>query len=191
MKLHGSLNWASETESKAIRPLHLSKYFQSPNSPPITEGTDAILPISHYLVDYFQKVGSIKVEARPVIVPPSWNKSDYHQTLSQVWARAADHLSEARHIFVIGYSLPETDSFFRHLYALGSVGDAPLKSFVVFNPENPEGPVDKRFHNLLGHGALARYKYIQTTFSPAINEIRRLLTEHHQILRQHDEIVAQ
>jgi hypothetical protein len=30
-------------------------------------------------------------------------------------------------VFVIGYSLPETDSFFRHLYALGSVGKAPLR----------------------------------------------------------------
>jgi hypothetical protein len=38
-----------------------------------------------------------------------------------VWRTAAQHLSEAEHIFIIGYSLPETDQFFRYLYGLGTV----------------------------------------------------------------------
>src|SRR5258706_11739933 len=43
----------------------------------------------------------VEVEPEPVIVPPSWNKSDYHQTLSNVWAAAATDLSEAEYIFII------------------------------------------------------------------------------------------
>lgn len=108
-----------------------------------------------------------------MIVPPSWNKADYHSALSGVWASAATHLSEAEQIFIIGYSLPETDSFFRHLYALGSVGVAPLRRIAVFNPDT-SGATDNRFQALLGSGARARYEYHAISFDQAIDHIKKL-----------------
>jgi hypothetical protein len=51
--------------------------------------------------------------------------------------------------FVIGYSLAETDSFFRHRYALGSVGISPLRRFAIFNPDQ-SGETDLRFRTMLG-----------------------------------------
>ena len=131
------------------------------------------MPIGSQLVEYFARQASVEVDAEPVIVPPSWNKADYHAALSDVWASAAKHLSEAEQIFVIGYSLPETDSFFRHLYALGSVGNTPLRRIEVFNPD-ASGTIDRRFQGLLGPGAAARYQYHAKTFQQAIVHIRAL-----------------
>ena len=173
LKLHGSLNWATERSTRKIHPLHLSSYFQYYSYNGYGENSGTRLPIGSQLVEYFSRYASIEVDAEPVIVPPSWNKADYHNALSDVWAAAAKHLSEAEQIFIIGYSLPETDSFFRHLYALGSVGTTPLRRIAVFNPDN-SGATDLRFKGLLGPAAAARYEYRESTFSDAIGYIRKL-----------------
>jgi len=173
LKLHGSLNWATETSTRNIRPLHLTSYFQHYNCMSFEEHSTTLLPMGSQLVEYFTRFGGAQVDPEPVIVPPSWNKADYHAALSNIWASAAQHLSEAEQIFVIGYSLPETDSFFRHLYALGSVGTAPLRRIAIFNPDT-SGEIDKRFRALLGPGAIARYEYHENTFAQAISSIKKL-----------------
>lgn len=173
LKLHGSLNWAIEKESGRIRPLHLVSYFQHYSYNGFEEQSKTRLPIGSQLVEYFKRYASTDVQTEPVIVPPSWNKADYHTALSDVWAAAAKHLSEAEQIFILGYSLPETDSFFRHLYALGCVGDAPFRRIAVFNPDN-SGATDHRFRSLLGPGASARYEYHPMTFQNAISYIKSL-----------------
>lgn len=172
LKLHGSLNWATEKSTGKIRPLHLKNYFQH-YSIRHGAGANVQLPVGSQLVEYFSRYEKVEVDPEPVIVPPSWNKADYHEALSDVWASAAKHLSEAEHIFVIGYSLPETDSFFRHLYALGSVGTAPLRRISIFNPD-ATGATDRRFKALLGPGAIARYEYHEKTFEQAIDHIKEL-----------------
>ena len=175
LKLHGSLNWATEKSTKTIRPLHLHDYFQKYRIHGFEEHGEVKLPIGSQLSTYFSSHGSppVEVELEPVIVPPSWNKADYHQALSNVWAAAATDLSEAEHIFVIGYSLPETDSFFRHLYALGSVGKSTLRQIIVYNPDT-SGAVDARFRALLGPGAIARYDYRPLPFDQAIADVKSL-----------------
>lgn len=173
LKLHGSLNWAIEKDTKKILPLHLSNYFQYYRYNGYERHAEVRLPIGTQLAECFAKYLSTKVENEPVIVPPSWNKADYHSALSDIWAAAAQHLSEAEQIFIIGYSLPETDSFFRHLYALGSVGSAPLRRIAVFNPDS-SGATKLRFEELLGPGARARYEYHTMTFNNAISHIQSL-----------------
>lgn len=172
LKLHGSLNWATEKSTGKIRPLHLKNYLQHYIAGH-GAGANTHLPVGSQLVEYFSRHEKVEVDPEPVIVPPSWNKADYHEALSDVWASAAKHLSEAEHIFVIGYSLPETDSFFRHLYALGSVGTAPLRRISIFNPD-ATGATDMRFKALLGPGAIARYEYHENTFEQAIDHIKNL-----------------
>lgn len=170
LKLHGSLNWATETDTKKIRPLHLHHYFQKYSVRSPTDPSGIGIPIGSQLAEFFSSHAEPKVavNAEPVIVPPSWNKADYHQALSDVWAAAARHLSEAESVFVAGYSLPETDSFFRHLFALGSVGKAAFRRVVVYNPD-PK--VDARFRQLLGPGALARYTFQHSDFEYAIDHM--------------------
>lgn len=172
LKLHGSLNWASEHGSKNIRVLHLDQYFQHYQLQLGSEALTVSLPIGTHLSEYFAKYTKLIVDAEPVIIPPTWNKADYHHALTDVWASAAMHLSEAKYIYVIGYSLPPIDSFFRHLFALGSVGDTTIRKFAVFNPDTT-GEVDRRFKDLLGSGASSRYEYFPLTFGSSLEEIRR------------------
>jgi NAD-dependent SIR2 family protein deacetylase len=167
LKLHGSLNWAVCSKCRKVVPWHLSDFFISAGRP--LEDTEELrfnVWSGHFT--RLRHCDEFVVHDIPFIVPPTWNKGDHHQTIAPVWQRAALELSEAEHIFVIGYSLPETDGFFRTLYALGVVGDKPLKSFEVFNPENYDGPVNARFKSLLGLGAQARYQYHPTDFHNAI-----------------------
>lgn len=171
LKLHGSINWSVDSGvSRRIRPLpvghYLKQYFSTYN---IRDSNLFPLRFSEVLQDHFRK-GNLEVEKTPLIVPPSWNKADYHVALSDVWSRAAKHLSEAEYVFIIGYSLPETDAFFRHLYALGSIGDRGFRRIEVFNPDTG---TEARFRNLLGPGALSRFAFHGIGFEQAIPIIDR------------------
>lgn len=170
LKLHGSLNWASDDTGK-VWTIDFRDYLQQYSFPFPEDGMMVGMPIANQIQEYFKRHPSnAAVKKEPVIVPPTWNKSDYHRVLSEVWTAAAEHLSHAQHIFVIGYSLPETDAFFRLLFGLGSVGTQPLRKFMVFNPDNT---VDQRFQAMLGPGALARYEYSNLPFSGAIGAIKK------------------
>ena len=168
LKLHGSLNWGFEPITRAIKPLRIEKY--NAYREPSLGSQKRTVVIGSQLAQILKQCGTT-VAPEPLIVPPSWNKADYHHDLSAVWASAAKHLSEAQYIFIIGYSLPETDAFFRHLYALGSVGREPLRRIEVFNTDESQY-TDERFRRLLGPGALARYAYHKNTFAMAIPAIR-------------------
>jgi hypothetical protein len=171
LKLHGSLNWGSREDNGEVYPLLLEDYFSKYSIMGFDEHGTCKIPVGSQLKEYFSKHTDIKVAAEPVIVPPAWNKADHHHALSKVWANAAHQLEDAEYIFIIGYSLPETDAFFRLLYALGTVGKNPLNKVIVYNPDN-SGHVDARFKGVLGPGAAARYEYKTKTFQDAINDIK-------------------
>ena len=171
LKLHGSLNWASRRSDNTIIPLKLSDYFKHYSVIPLQEYTDLIIPIGSHLKEYFSKNTDEDVNEQPVIVPPTWNKADHYSSINSVWVHAASELAGAEYIFIIGYSLPETDAFFRLLYALGTVSSTPLKNIEVFNPDTGDD-IRKRFESILGYGAKARYRYSISEFNDAIVRIR-------------------
>ena len=168
LKLHGSLNWAQCKECGIITPWQLHNYFKKYNWQLHGEPKNVLLAIGSHIQNY--KHGEHSVWEEPVVVPPTWNKYDYHNMLAKVWSAAAKELGEAENIFVIGYSLPHTDAFFRYLYALGTVGEAFLKRFWVFNPDS-SGTVKERFKSMLGPGAEQRFYYSENNFTGAIHEI--------------------
>lgn len=168
LKLHGSLNWGPgkrrEKDKKGKVPMaylygvhHSMKPSQNP--------TD-----NWQRFNSFENIGNLRdmdeLEDAPFIIPPSWNKAAAYRGISSVWARAAEELSGATSIYVIGYSLPETDTFFRQLYALGTVGDSLLERFWVFNPDVSREEV---FRDLLGPGARQRFEFFPTTFGQSVD----------------------
>lgn len=173
LKLHGSLNWAVNSDNNEVLPLNLKDYFIKYNYRGYGKRGTCSIPIGSQLQEYFTNQTDINVNLEPVIVPPTWNKADYHHLLSDIWSRAAKELEEAEYIFVLGYSLPETDAFFRLLYGLGTVGKTPLKTFTVYNPDD-SGSTEKRFKEMLGPGALARFNYRQLYFDKSINDIQSM-----------------
>lgn len=177
LKLHGSLNWASRRMDNTIIPVSLSDYFRYYRVIFPREAIDVKVPIGTQLNEYFSKYTQEQVNDEPFIVPPTWNKADHYSSINSVWARAAYDLSEAEYIFIIGYSLPETDVFFRLLYGLGTVSNTPLKCVQVFNPDN-SADIRRRFESILGPGARARYRYIAEAFQDANSIIKRYFIQH-------------
>ena len=78
----------------------------------------------------------------------------------------------AENIFVIGYSLPQSDMFFKYLYGLGTIGERILRRFWVINPD-ATGEVMSKFRELLGPGARRRFKPLKMTFKESIKAIKK------------------
>jgi len=163
LKLHGSINWGQS--GARIVPEPFGSRVGIPGQ------KYAILPMG---TELNRRSNSDRKSGGPVIVPPTWSKSRYRTQLANVWAAAAQQLSEAQNIFVIGYSLPETDSFFRYLFSLGSQGGARLRRFVVVNPDEGER-VERRFRDMVGRGVLERFQMIYAPFVASLETIHKIL----------------
>ncbi len=170
LKLHGSLNWGECSHCHQIVPWQLSGYFKV--HPVAALAATAKLPVSMKTMSQDVHHCSNGEVSGPFVVPPTWNKSQYHVQLEEVWRAAATELSDAENIFICGYSLPDTDQFFRYLYALGTIGSARLKRLWVFNPD---GTREQKFHDLLGQGALPRFKFYPERFEGIFRHIRPAL----------------
>jgi len=167
LKLHGSINWGVADDGEIV-----PKYVSEARFD-LYPGLDHVFYNLGSTLHLKEHKGS-KLNGPPVIVPPTWNKNSYHGQLSNVWAVAAEELSEAENIFIIGYSLPETDSFFRYLYALGSESKKRLRNFVVINPDD-SGVTKERFLQMVGRGVEGRFTYIPKTFNNALADIERYI----------------
>ena len=177
LKLHGSLNWFLD-DDKNIHPVLIDEYIQrlASNLTPVSmlARSDISLNIRENAKEYF-KTKNITIDNMPVIVPPAWNKTEYHDALSSVWKQAATELSECEYLFIIGYSLPDTDAYFKLLYALGSCSNEKLFRKIIIC--NPDKDVESRFASIFGPGAQARYLFTPYTFYNALNLIKSTINE--------------
>jgi NAD-dependent SIR2 family protein deacetylase len=69
--------------------------------------------------------------SQPLLVPPWWDKNEYRNALKPVWQSAVKELKSATRICVIGYSLPESDAFFRYLITLALSENHQLEKLIV------------------------------------------------------------
>jgi hypothetical protein len=175
LKLHGSLNWFLCRTCDKIVPWDLTPFTM--NLTPLEMASKNYIPLRLSTLlhqwEHIQQQVVHDVVQQPVLVPPTWNKAEYQKLLASVWRRAATELQTAENIFAIGFSLPPTDEFFRHLYSLGTVGDNILRHFWVIDPD-PTGVVEERFRRLLGPGAEQRFSFFRETFGAAIKRIHSL-----------------
>jgi hypothetical protein len=176
LKLHGSLNWGVCAECRAIVPFHLGDYINRFQLVPRYRQSEHLQLLDFLRAMKIAHCGKA-VEQVPVILPPTWNKTEYSPTLTHIWREAASQLSDAENIFVCGYSLPETDAFFKHLFALGAVGNSLIQRFWVFDPD-PDQLVEARFRGLLGKAALSRFRMLRQPFSTLPATLSQLLGVH-------------
>jgi hypothetical protein len=170
LKLHGSLNWGRCSGCKELVAWDLPQYFINYAWPSYDVSIGKLVMSSHF--DQFHHCPQARFEDAPYVVPPTWNKSQYHAELETVWKSAAAELASAANIVVCGYSLPESDQFFRYLYALGTVGDLRLKNIWVFDPDVA---VKERFNKLLGQAATPRFKFHQLHFDQVFPHLTKLM----------------
>lgn len=168
LKLHGSINWGLSEDDRIIPyNVHETRLFVG-----LTDNQDVFCNLGSKLCE--KTYEGKPLNGPPVIVPPTWNKNSYHGQLSNVWSKAADEFAKAENIFIIGYSLPETDSFFRYLYALGAESSVRLRNFVVINKDTT-GQVETRFRQIIGKGIESRFKYIPETFEDGLSQLQSIL----------------
>jgi hypothetical protein len=158
LKLHGSLNWFKCSACGKPVPWTLRDYWTN-RYPSLYEG-EITIEMSQRLNE-FKHCANAPSPKSAYVVPPTWNKSQYHAELESVWAAAARELSNAVNIVVCGYSLPQSDHFFRQLYALGTISDRRIRNFRVFDPDEN---VKNRFISLLGQAAIERFDYRPSHF---------------------------
>jgi len=80
------------------------------------------------------------------IVPPTWNKS-INSGINDAWRNAARWLSEANEIRILGYSLPQTDIYIKHLLSTALVESSNLQKIDVICLDH-DGTVEKRYRNI-------------------------------------------
>ena len=171
LKLHGSLNWGKCKQAgcpQRVVPWQMKDFFSGRDWGPLHTQKFVTLGLTRHF-NQLEHCGS-PVLAEPVLVPPTWNKGYYHLGLETVWRRAAERLSQAENIIVIGYSMPPTDEFFKYFFALGSVGDTWLSRVWIFNPDEAAA---RRFSELLGPQSKARFQHFPEQFSTAVETLRR------------------
>jgi NAD-dependent SIR2 family protein deacetylase len=184
IKLHGSINWAWCNQCEEMATWDLGDFCkiyppeQYVNLGPYFIGKDGYLRMQiGSFIQGLQHKCRVTIEPDiPAIVPPTWEKREYSEGFENMWAHAANHLSEAETIMVIGYSLPPTDEFFKTLYALGTVGESILKRFWVFDPDKT-GLVEKRFKRMLGEAARQKFTLHRNTFSECLEGLQSVVRE--------------
>ncbi len=127
LKLHGSLNWAicQKCSSVAVVP------------------AEATLGPAKIISKACPKCSS---PYQPLLVPPSWDKTGYREVMQPVWKRAVEELNNASRICVIGYSMPETDAFFKYLLTLGLAENHQLHRLIAVDINQA---VDEKYCQLL------------------------------------------
>ncbi len=99
---------------------------------------------------------------QPLLIPPSWDKSEYADIMRPVWSEAVEALEQASRICVIGYSMRETDSFFRYLIALALSQNHNLYRLIV---------VDTNRNILVKYEKLLEPIYRKRRLSPFLDQV--------------------
>lgn len=114
LKLHGSINWGVCPNCRA------QLYIQSRKPGP--------------MLSWFpqQLCANCKKQIyQPLLVPPTWDKHEHQDILQRVWTEAFEQMKSANRICVIGYSMPETDAFFKYLLTLALSESSRLSKLIV------------------------------------------------------------
>lgn len=160
LKLHGSTNWGMCPKCDRVAVRYVSEAMAG------RANGRAKFIVSNDLGAH--KACGTPISTPPVLVPPTWDKAQYHSTIGCVWKRAAEELSRAERLYIVGYSLPETDSFFRYLFALGTAGTARLQQIVVVDPDVEK--LRDRYLSMIGRGIQSRVEFAKGTFGQFTRE---------------------
>lgn len=114
LKLHGSINWGVCPDCRALHGMQSRKPGQTLRWFP------------------FPACANCKQQIyQPLLVPPTWNKHEHRDILQKVWKEAFEEMRAATRICVIGYSMPESDAYFKYLLTLALAENTHLSKLIV------------------------------------------------------------
>lgn len=157
-KLHGSANWTMDSAGQLSCSGSIT--YPDPNSINVTKPT-------------------LVSRGRQLIIPPAAIKNIQHGVLREQWNGAHAALRTAEHIWFIGYSFPETDSYMRYFIASAVAGNPRLRQIVVIDPSEETlyrraasffasaqfsdvfFPLEKRFGEIDNWALMIKNRYLQ------------------------------
>jgi|GEM_PF-3851715 len=157
LKLHGSLNWGIEPED--FENLHNAKIY-------LSSETFQEASFRTKFIGYFYE----HVNYYPFLLPPVIGKTYLHPSIRKNWDVARAALHNASEIFIIGFSLPESDVIAEYLFR--HVIQQSINIHLVM-PEIKEGdPTYKRFES-----AFRVKKYMNTLITHAMDAMEYIRSE--------------
>ncbi|MFH1311829.1 MAG: hypothetical protein ABIJ00_01245 [Candidatus Eisenbacteria bacterium] len=168
LKLHGSVNWGLCDNCGELDAVKVGDHaykqgvYVGPN--PLGD-SKCCMSVSSSLRGLVHKRCGKELDGQPFIVPPTLNKAQHHARISPVWKRAAEELADAEYVYVIGYSMPEADNFFRYLLAVGLFSSTRLRKFKVLDPDER---LAERYKSILGQSTKRRFDSAPVKFQEAM-----------------------
>lgn len=139
LKMHGSANWVHCNQCDVL-------WAFSPEKAKQTELASQPCPSCHQT----ERLTS-------VIVPPTWNKGIEAKFILPVWKEVLNELTSAGRLFIIGYSFPESDQFFKYLLGLALSKNSSLTEIhVVSDSDKIKQRFESQFHPYF-HERVVRY----------------------------------
>jgi hypothetical protein len=163
LKLHGSLNWSLCSCGKPFV-VKWERFFPGRR---LIHSKSCTMPVTPCLPGEGHSCGKANT-GEPAIIPPSWNKTQYQNRIAPVWRQAVKELVEAEVVVVAGYSLPQSDEFFRDLFRIGANYAERLRKLIVVNTDPQVG---ERFGRMLGKELKDLFQPIQTPFEDFVPEL--------------------
>lgn len=177
-KLHGSCNWLHcSCGLPLVYNLQELKWTgdnrpvgSGPHRPILTTRMDrqSSEQLRENIVNRSSHAGCLLPESRErYIVHPSLYKRTLSEFDAHQWAMAGEALRRAQYIVLVGYSWPESDSFFRHFLAVGTAEGEYIERFLVVRPTGPEETTEKiasHYQRMLGPATLAKFVLCPTGF---------------------------
>ncbi len=128
-----------------------------------------------------EKIAKLHGSVEPLkLVPPTWNKGSDEELLNE-WKKAYKFLKEANHIRVLGYSLPNSDSYIKYLLKAAILECENLQSIDVICLDKG-GTVKERYDDFVKFNfykfknvdilnyLLINFKLHREEFSKIVNE---------------------
>jgi len=164
LKLHGSINWGlcqvcNKPGSNAVS-------LQEVRPTPLAPGR-MVAPMTpsgaHFEMRMMTEVlpntpcNSCKKSdvLEPFVIPPTWSKAVGNTPLKGIWAQAVKEIETAFQIVVIGYSMPQTDTFFQYLLTLGLAKNSKLNRVVVVDRDKSDA-LRERYEKVFARNLIDR-----------------------------------
>ncbi len=91
------------------------------------------------------------------IIPPTWRKDFASDRIRSSWQLARDLLRNANQVRIVGYSLPESDSYIKDLMRVAAIDGSNLKHIDVLCRDS-KGDVRQRYKEFIGSEERFRFR---------------------------------
>ncbi len=154
-KLHGSINWFYSSRDFQGSQIYFSPVIEAEN---LRDGSREM----KIVWEEMSRISKCKTGLLPLIVPPVLDKSIYYvnNIIKVQWEKAMDYLSEANEIYILGYSLPETDLATKFLFQKALFNNSSkLHVIIKDDDKNYAKTTEKRYLSILD-GNIDRLEFI-------------------------------